>query len=266
MPTIVAVHGINMNRQSREAMEQAWRSAITEGLHDVRNNADPSIECAFYGHLYNDGKALGIPPYNPYDLTAGFERDLFLALAGEDPDTAATKMYLPSAMQRAAARLQRSRPLDGLNSAVIHWIKQVNRYFEDNTFAAKVAAEMAAAMTSSPQAVVAHSLGSIVAYDWLRGSPGPFTGTLITIGSPLGFSAIRDRLGLRGPAGWPGLTKHWVNVAAREDAVAIIKELRPLYDPRVRDYVVSNPRSSAHSAQEYLRNVATAEALAAALG
>ena len=108
--------------------------------------------------------------------------------------------------------------------------------------------------------VVAHSLGSVVAYEALCAHPQWPVRALVTLGSPLGIrNLIFDRLlpaptaldggGLMGA--WPGRAQSWVNVADAGDVVALVKDLRPLFGSRVACYLVHNG-SHAHDVRPYL--------------
>jgi pimeloyl-ACP methyl ester carboxylesterase len=128
---------------------------------------------------------------------------------------------------------------------------------------------MSAAMVTEPRAVVAHSLGTVVAYDWLRSNPNMSATSLITLGSPLGFRGIRKLLHAgpdRSPAPWPNGVTTWLNVAAKKDPVALVKMLDGMFAGAIDDESAANPRSAAHDAVEYLQNVHTAKALAKTLG
>ena len=90
--------------------------------------------------------------------------------------------------------------------------------------------------------IVAHSLGSVVAYEVLCAAPGPAVLSLVTLGSPLGLAnLIFDRLqpepgppgeGMRGH--WPGPVLSWTNIADAGDVVAAMEDLRPLFGAAIR--------------------------------
>jgi hypothetical protein len=270
---ILVIHGINMSRSMRSRMADSWHAAIREGLHNIRSlHADSlTIECAFFGHLYNDGKSAAEPSYQASDLAPGFQTELVLAMADalDDADGRegrdAAKVWLPRRLQRALVRLQRSRVFDGLDRVLISFVKQVDRYLHDDEFRSAVHTEFAAAMRSGPRLVIGHSLGSVIAYDWLREHDDAASPSLVTLGSPLGLEAIRRHQRIGRPR-WPGSVRAWTNIAAHLDPVAMVKELAPLYHRDIVDQPCDNPRSSAHSAVSYLSNVRTARAIEVALG
>ena len=270
MVDVVAVHGMALGRTHRSEMAELWHAALVEGLKDERSpHADTlTVECAFYSHRYHDGKDDAEEAYTGADLEAGFETKLVLAVGDALPDDAPTngKPYLPSSVQSALGRVQAAELFRGLDGMFISFVKQVKRYLHDEEFAAAVRQEVGRAMAAEPRVVIGHSLGSVVAYDWLRRNPVSRPTALVTLGSPLGLEAVRRRLlGHRLWDAWPGGVTSWTNVAAREDAVAMVKELGPLYHVQVVDRLCRNPRLSAHSVRHYLSNVWTASAVIEAL-
>ncbi|MEU6339799.1 hypothetical protein ABZ883_02410 [Streptomyces sp. NPDC046977] len=270
MVDIVAIHGINMHRSQRAVMQESWLAATVKGLANIRSPlaATLSLECAFYGHEYNDGKAGGEPEYAAIDLEPGLEEELLIhfGIALEQNSGGSrqqdTKFYLPGAVQRALVAIQRSDLFDGRDSRAIAFVKQVNRYLTDRDFRKLVHLEVSAAMEHAPRVVIGHSLGSVIAYEWLRENKPANPPALITLGSPLGLEPVRRRLDPSyGPLGLPGRVRSWTNIAAGHDAVAMVKELGPLYSGEIRDLPCDNPRKSSHSALTYLENVRTARVL-----
>ncbi|WP_342593430.1 hypothetical protein [Streptomyces inhibens] len=67
------------------------------------------------------------------------------------------------------------------------------------------------------------------------------------------------------PGRWPGgsgLT--WTNIADEGDVVALVKDLRPVFDERIRSIVVNNG-VHAHEASPYLTERLTGAAIAGGL-
>ena len=112
----------------------------------------------------------------------------------------------------------------------------------------------ALAGTPGPVIVVAHSLGTIIAYDVLR---EPAQANLdcplfVTVGSPLGVTEVQDVVEreLQVPSG----VTAWRNVADGRDLVALDRTIRPEYDPahRCTDFLVVNDSPNHHGIREYL--------------
>ena len=81
--------------------------------------------------------------------------------------------------------------------------------------------------------VIGHSLGSVVAYEYLCHDRPASVELLVTLGSPLGIpNVVFDKLTpapVGGAGAWPGMVAAWVNVADPDDIVALRKDLAPLF-------------------------------------
>ncbi len=113
---------------------------------------------------------------------------------------------------------------------------------------------------TQPTLVIAHSLGTIVAFDVLSAPDydGPQEISLVTLGSPLGIVNVQERLrdGIGTPNPIPGPVVTWSNFADPRDPVASGQALTGDYDPRDRiedDITVDNPSTLHHDLVEYLR-------------
>jgi subtilisin family serine protease len=113
-----------------------------------------------------------------------------------------------------------------------------------------------------PFVIVAHSLGSVIAYELLRRfKPGDCDVALfVTLGSPLGMQEIRDHLEEDGKLLTPACVRRWVDVYDRLDPVAL-GDIAGNYGPNtthraeVRSIRVDNLDQSMnpHSGTGYLR-------------
>ncbi|MER6095356.1 hypothetical protein ABT154_05750 [Streptomyces sp. NPDC001728] len=281
MARIVGVHGIGWSWRSREEMHETWHGALRTGLRNIRyaEAATVSFEAAFYGHLYNGGtgKAGGGALYTAADVADGFEYELLEAMAREadpaafDEDGAepAAKGGVVRGAQACLSILERTPYLGGITASVlIRQIKQVHRYFEEPALGEEIRAELETAIQEDTRVVLAHSLGSVAAYEVLWKLKDVRIDTLVTMGSPLGLKSIRRRLARSADAepGRPPSVRRWVNVAAEQDVVALRKQLKTLYNDEVEDFGVTNPLLHMHDCTRYLANVWTARAVEAALG
>jgi len=141
-------------------------------------------------------------------------------------------------------------------------------------FAEPMRAPVRAALLTDPRPgiVVAHSLGTIIAYDVL--SESAFAGfdvpLLITLGSPLGIDNVQKRLrnGRGKPNPIPKAAKAWTNFGDRFDPVAIERTLRDEFSPTtfVRDESVNNPARNNHDLTGYLSIPLVRTAIVTAVG
>lgn len=109
----------------------------------------------------------------------------------------------------------------GLSAAerLLGALRQVSRYLTDDELRATAQQRVLDLIDSDTRAVVAHSLGTVVAYETLHRLDQPLP-LLVTLGSPLGMrTVIYERLRPQ-PASVPEAVKRWINVADRDDLVA----------------------------------------------
>lgn len=121
--------------------------------------------------------------------------------------------------------------------------------------------------------VIGHSLGSVIAYEYLCHDRPSSVELLITLGSPLGIPhVVFDNLTPAPAAGagaWPCGVAAWVNVADPDDIVALRKDLAPLFPGAVQgqavvDRLVDNG-DEPHAIDRYLNTRQTGSALGDAL-
>jgi hypothetical protein len=125
----------------------------------------------------------------------------------------------------------------------------------------------AIAALPGPAVVVSHSLGTVIDYDVLR-EPAMVNRQvplLVTMGSPLGYSEIQDRV--RKPLQVPTPVSRWTNVADLQDIVAFDNTLNNDFNGGMAliDLTVDNVSPSNHAACGYLRTSAVRTAVSAAL-
>lgn len=70
-------------------------------------------------------------------------------------------------------------------------LRQVRRYLLDPDLKTKADARVAEMVTENCRILIGHSLGSVVAFEFLRQHPERRLNLLITLGSPLGLRTIR---------------------------------------------------------------------------
>ena len=107
---------------------------------------------------------------------------------------------------------------------------------------------------AGPTVVIAHSLGTVIAYDVLSepGFAGRTVPLLVTLGSPLGYAEIQDVV--TRPLGLPAPVRIWANFADPFDVVALDSTLADDFrgGPRIVDAWVDNPAPNNHAACGYL--------------
>lgn len=276
MSKIVCVHGIRQQLKGEETLLSDWSSSLRDGIRRVEPTgvvaasvADSDIRMAFYGDAFRPAgitMSTGEPPLTTDDLTE-FEEDLLFqwwrAAAEVDPAVALptdqTMARMPHTVQNALRVLSGSAFFGGVTQRfMIGSLVQVRRYFTEPTTRARIQQRFVDAVTDDTRVIVAHSLGSIVAYEALAAHPEWPVRALVTLGSPLGIRhLIFDRLdpcpsiGVAPRGRWPGSVVTWRNVVDLGDVVALVKDLRPLFGERMIHSVVNNG-AKAHDVRSYL--------------
>ncbi|WP_405958494.1 hypothetical protein [Streptomyces phaeochromogenes] len=276
MGLVVGVHGIGKQVLGEDTLRQQWLPALNDGLKRAdatQRLVESDVTMAFYGDLFRpDGEylAVGDPVYTSKDVEAGFETELLLAWwqAAADSDSAVvspssqdTLAATPKSVQAALRALSGSRFFAGVAlRAMVFDLKQVHRYLLDPDLRAQARGRVADQIGDDTRVVVAHSLGSVVAYEALCSRPGHQVRALVTIGSPLGIPHLilhrlepaPLQLGGQPRGVWPGEEQLvWTNLAEDGDVVALVKDLRPAFGPDTRCARVHNG-SHAHDAAAYL--------------
>ncbi|TDB84296.1 hypothetical protein E1264_25170 [Actinomadura sp. KC216] len=282
---MVLVHGIGKQLDGSVTLHSRLFPALRQGLQFAgRDVAPDDVTVASYGRLFRpEAEVLGPEAYfDANDVEEGYEQELLSVLwerAGEVDDRVVppgeeTLFRSPAWVQKALYALTMSRFWSGVGErAFIGDLKQVRRYFTDDAVRAAAQAEVAAAVTPRTRVIVAHSLGSVVAYEALCANPDWPVTTLVTLGSPLGLRhLVLDRLrpapkdedgAVR--AHWPGGVGSWTNIADAGDLVAVVEDIRPFFGDRVGQIRVHNG-SRAHDMRAYLTDAATGRAIAEGLG
>jgi hypothetical protein len=267
MSRLIFIHGIAQQYKGPESLRAACAPALCDGVRLAEGVLDPAdVTVAFYGDLFRPAGARSteFPAYDVSDVQDPFERELLLAwwFTAAELDTnvlgldAPTRGRTPQLVQRALYALSGSKFFGGLTErAMVGSLKQVRRYFTDETLRHHVRQRLLDAITAQTSVIVAHSLGSVVAYETLCAAQPNQVTTLITLGSPLGLpNLIFDRLipaPVAGFGAWPGRVRQWTNIADRGDIVANPQSLAPLFGNGVADIAVHNG-IRAHDVRPYL--------------
>jgi hypothetical protein len=285
---VVGVHGIGKQVLGEETLLSGWGPALADGLRRAGAGhvaAGLDFVMAFYGDVFRPAGqllAVGDPLFTAEDVEPGFEEELLTAWWAEAaridpgvvPPDADTLVRAPRSVQAALKALSGSRFFAGLAlRAMVFDLKQVHRYLTEPEVRSRVRQRVLDALGEDTRVVVAHSLGSVAAYEVLCAEPGHGVRALVTLGSPLGIPRlILDRLepppvGVGGVklGVWPGgESLVWTNLADDGDVVALVKDLRPVFGERLRQGLVHNG-PHAHDATAYLTDRLCGSAIAAGL-
>jgi pimeloyl-ACP methyl ester carboxylesterase len=286
MAAVVCVHGIAQQIKGEDELLSLWVPALRSGVRLAAGDAvaekvvDDEVRCAFYGDLfrppgrYLSGSQARIDP----DSLDDFEQELLFLwwerAAATDPRVIGpdkrTLSRTPRSVKAALRALSNARFLTGLaDQMLLGELRQVRRYITDPQIRETAISRLTDLVGPETRVVVAHSLGTVVAYEALCANPNWQVRALVTLGSPLGIRRlIFDRLVPRpkpdGPGvlrgDWPGGVKEWTNVADAGDIVALVEDLRPLFGRDVVCALVHND-AKAHDVRPYLTAIETGHAI-----
>jgi hypothetical protein len=245
-----------------------------------RGRAGRTSDPNAYGHAWAEALALkALDHADEWDTLAADPR----ALGGSAADRRGGRRTLGISAKGVNKRLL---PLPGfarrwvaehLTDAFIH---DTHAYLFDAEQRRRMRERLAQLLTpeNSPYVVIAHSQGSIIAYEVLAelaASSGVVVSQLITIGSPLGVQEVQDNLAK--PLRVPAVVKRWDNFADLLDPVAMDKRLSGDFKAnadgvRIEDELVVNRDSlrlkgfNPHSGAGYLETDAVRAAARDVLG
>jgi hypothetical protein len=203
--------------------------------------------------------------YDPY-CSADSLRAINISLSWADRPPIAVADF--SAVQIATL-------LDGEDhkSRLLHlpWAaRQIRNFITSAGLRTRAAENVASAIGDETKIVIAHSLGSVAAYEALCLLSGHNVHHFITLGSPLAMPhCIRGRLAAfsaHGRHAWPRTVEHWLNLFNRRDPVALYRLRSHFGDGyRIDDRPVRLPLGRPHQLVSYLKSQDFVTALGCAL-
>jgi len=263
---ILAVHGVGNLRPgvspqvAEEALASSWQRYLDRGpLRSL--GVDYEVYAAYYAPcLSQPGQQSGLARLEDLDALA---QEMVLewamaqgmsALGAQGRGTAPVRSAVSWVAQR------RGLPESAVRTFVAVFFREVEVYLGRSPDSPQRSAArevvVRAVQAHHPDVVLAHSLGSVVAYEALNCLPENSTGLWVTIGSPLALpGAIYPRLDLvdRAQHSRPAGTARWVNLADPGDLVAIPRRGIPLYFTGVdADVEASIDWLEFHQAEKYL--------------
>lgn len=281
----MGIHGIAQQFRGGYQLRALWFDAMRDGLvagghGDVADELRAEdLRVAFFGDLFRPSGAMGVadPPYWAADLQPGIERDLlrswYRAAVEQDESLGPPEGAMGpgvATVQVMLGILARSPTFARIaQRAFIGNLKQVTAFLTDPAVKQNVLTRVRERMSPDTRVVIGHSLGSVVAYEYLCSDQPPSVELLVTLGSPLGIpNVVFGQLTPRPAEGkgiWPGTLPAWVNIADRCDIVALRKDLAPLFPGPTPDHVVADRRvdngNEPHAAGRYLSTRETGSAL-----
>lgn len=293
MPQLVFVHGRGQQKKDALKIKKEWLEALDAGLRKSNLTlpvSEEDVRLPWYGKTLFD-LAAGVDPKDAAEvIIRGAEDDarqqsfMLSVLKQVQQKTGITDDQVAE-MAGGDEPIERgilnNRGVLGLLRAVDRFVpggsgaaiglatKDVYSYITDPGTRAKINKGVRAAIKPGvPTVVVAHSLGTVVAYSLIK-EEGEARGweipLLVTVGSPLSIAAIKKAVG---PNEHPRVVGKWLNALDPSDTVALFpldKKNFPI-DPTVENILdVENSTENHHGISGYLDHKVVARRIHEAL-
>ena len=246
---LVMVHGRAQAGKDPVVLKKEWMDALGYGFLRA-NKALPVatvVEFPFYGDELERLVELTNTPLAINANAKGTQSDAEKELRGQILEELGAAMgvtqediereYAGQPMQKGPqnwewvqAILRAVDRIPGVNSSVIDaFTRDVYVYLTYPAVRTKIDRMVDAAIGNDSCVVLAHSLGTVVAYNVLvKRAAGPAVPRLVTVGSPLGIRAIRRWL--ETPLRCPACVGNWFNAYDERDVVALVALDRQNFD------------------------------------
>ena len=227
---VIGIHGL-ANKPPADEKTRWWKAALAEGLARNEGLADPefSFEFVYWADLRYEtplSEDDNHEPYRPYDGEGP------LPAGDEAPVVTAKDVLAP--VYAGIERVEEATGVTLVDDVILeHRFDDLWHYHAETGFARDVRArlvERLQAFRDHRILLVAHSMGSVIAYDALRllerEDPSLRVQHLVTAGSPLGLAKVKLKFEAEhGAIRVPNNVSAWTNLADGEDVVAIMGAL-----------------------------------------
>jgi hypothetical protein len=298
MRQLVFVHGRSQEHKDSIALKGEWLDALKEGLTKAGLTlpiAEQDVRFPFYGDSLFDLVAGKSADAAAEIVTRGLQDDADeQRFAREVLEEVQRKTGVTDAQVAAVAGqdvVERGpqnwewfhgvlQAIDyfvpfGSGASIALFTHDVYQYLKNPAIRQHIEAGVSQAITPGVETVmVSHSLGTVVAYNLLRGegtARGWRVPLFITLGSPLAIGAIRKALKGLGPLRCPECAAGWFNAMDDRDVVALYPltpstfPLDPTMPPIENKTDISNRTQNRHGIAGYLDDAVVARRIHNAL-
>jgi hypothetical protein len=274
---LLLIHGRDQQGKQPDLLKAAWMNALTHGAQQAGKKLPMpiTVEFPYYGDKLDEfARAYDIPLSSEAQSRGAPVDDEFQAFQYEFAEDIRQRAGVTDNQVEAeyGNEPQERGPLNwkwvqavlraidkhggGMNQKTLEvFTRDVFLYTMRPGVRDEIDRIVAAKLTERPTVIVAHSLGTIVAYSVLitdqRKLQVPL---LVTVGSPLGVRAVRNQFK---PLRSPDPVKAWYNAFDKRDVVALYPldaanfPIRPAID---NNGGVNNFTSNRHGIEGYLNN------------
>lgn len=284
---LIFIHGRGQQKKAPHSLQIQWDESWNAGLRiaDLVRPEGVEIVFPFYGDLLDDLIRKIESPLlvdfmtrgEKHSETSRVQAGLLLEIVSKTgiSDRSIQETLSPgepqyrgienSAWLRAAARLMDRTPFGF--AAIDKITHDVAVYLTNFGVRSRIDKIVESVLDDQPAVVVAHSLGTIVAYNVLTNRSAPEAiYSFITLGSPLGYTAVRDRVEL--PIAMPRCAIDWFNARDPADIVAGIALDKSRFDilPPIEEKAdIENGTDNHHGIEGYLTDACVASRIYRAL-
>jgi len=286
---LLLVHGIAQGGKKASELQDTWTETLQKGYKaaGIFYPSSLAVDFPYYGDALDARVARsklpmpkGITPkgaaaVSPYEeFLRSSLREMQVNAGISDAEVAMEAGPIPATekgiqnwrLTQAIARLIDRRFTDFESHTIENFLRDVYLYISDHNATREINDFVIAKLTDEPTVVVAHSLGTVVAYKvLLEQSNRVKLRRFITVGSPLGISTISSQLGV---LRYPSADLLWYNAYDKRDIVALNPLEDPYFktDPAITNYNrVCNETDNRHGIIGYLNDATVARSIAEAL-
>lgn len=287
---IVFIHGINQQNLDAIALKQYWLEVLQLGFQNLnctRMLNECSLDFPFYGDVlehYGLRNTLNIgsftfnqTPSKPLhsllkphllDLTTTNQTPFLPRFLSNPNLSFSSKIYLLSQMAKDYVLKDFIMMLNyfpKLHEDLMHeFIVEAYLYLSNHQFIDEVNCRIRQCLKNDEDyLIVAHSLGTVVAYNVIRQLPAHFRlKALITLGSPLAFHVIQSKIPQ--PIVYPDcLHGHWYNFYSPDDFVSCFALDAPpfQFEPAIINHSIRTFLVDPHDISGYLQHPAVIQCI-----
>ena len=273
---LVLIHGRQQQGLDQAELRASWMKSLSDalGTANLQLPQGLQVEFPYYGDELDRFVALSKLPLATDITSRGDDtQDDLLAFQSQLVDEMIKKAGVPDELvdEEFGDRTSERGPLNwewvqaGLRALDLHtglggpilaaFTRDVYLYLKIDACRTAINTIVAASLNSEPTVIVAHSLGSVVAFDLLRRQNSTANvPLLVTLGSPLGVMQIRNAFR---PLKYPRGVQGWYNAYDERDYVALypLDEKNFALTPAIENYgAVQNQPPTRHAILDYLSN------------